>query len=437
MKIFAFKSFIIPLQIFLFGFALFGYGSISFLISGNNETRTVTIPYRIIVLLLSIIISFFHVYKLTVLSKKQYPVNIKESNVKNKKFSWIPKYILICFVLVYSFKLLEYTVYNTILTKPPEEYQMYWFAICLIPAFSFLTVEYCQFQRYLLSSYFFVSLSCILSAFGVDASIAFIAGRLDREGLSPISVSNDGTSLVLLSFFILTTNRNTFKNKHWIYFLCFFAIFLGSFMALLGGSKGPIVSLSICLILNLIFAKYSHESFLDKKIIIVYILIVTTIIACITITIDSPETQITLLKRFYTLFEGDRSTSGRIDLIDEAISLIMGNPLFGHSIEVPGERYVHNLIIDSFLSTGIFGGLYFTVLYVYGIVKSIIILKNHYLQWGWLGMIYIQYSVSVMFSGSLYSQNIFWYLIFCLVALNIDGNKEIRFYRSPYDQTSF
>jgi hypothetical protein len=428
---FSFKAFIVFLERFLFGFGLFGYGCISSFISESAVSRNVTIPYRVIILLLSLIIIFVNVFNITVRSKKEYQLNSEEHHVnnqgKNPKFYWIPKYILICFVLVYSFKLLEYTVYDaSVLVKNPEEYQLYWFGVCLIPALSFLTVKYCQSQKYLFSAYIFIYFSSLISVFSLNKSNSLIdVGRFSREGFNPISLGSDGISLVILSIFIFTMNKNTLNNKRVLYFICFFGIFLGSFIAFLSGSKGPILSLFICLIINLMFAKYNHESFFNKKIITGYIILIPLIVLLIVIITNIDQTQLALLNRIYSSFEArDASTLERVNLIDEAIPLIMSKPIFGNSIEVPGEKYVHNLIIDSFLSTGISGGLFFTFIYVYGIVKSIRILKNHYSEWGWLGMIYIQYSVAILMSGSLYASNGFWYLIFCLVGLKMNGKKK-------------
>lgn len=428
---FSFKSFIVFLEIFLFGFALFGYGCVSSFISESAVSRNVTIPYRIIILLLSLIIIFVNMFNITLRSKKEYQLNSEEHHVnnqgKNQKFYWIPKYILICFVLVYSFKLLQYTVYDaSVLVKNPEEYQIYWFGVCLIPALSFLTVKYCQFQKYLFSAYIFIYLSCLISLFSLNKVNSLIdVGRFSREGLNSISLASDGISLVILSIFILTMNKNSLNNKRVLYFISCLGIFLGSFIAVLSGSKGPILSLFICLILNLIFSKYNHESLFNKKIITGYIILIPLVLLFILIIANVDQTQLTLLNRIYMSFEGeDASTLGRINLIDEAIPLIMSKPIFGNSIEVPGENYVHNLIIDSFLSTGISGGLFFTYIYVYGIIKSIIILKNHYSEWGWLGMIYIQWAIAILISGSLYTSNVFWYLIFCLVGLKMNGKKK-------------
>jgi len=111
----------------------------------------------------------------------------------------------------------------------------------------------------------------------------------------------------------------------------------------------------------------------------------------------------------------------RNKLISLAFSSVLqnNNLLAGSGLELPsGHAYPHNLLVESLLTTGIIGALIFMVLLIGCIIKSIkILIKSD--SWGWLALIYLQYAVVGMFSGSLYASNTFWYLTFGIVCFPV------------------
>jgi hypothetical protein len=97
--------------------------------------------------------------------------------------------------------------------------------------------------------------------------------------------------------------------------------------------------------------------------------------------------------------------------------------LIGSRLELPRFGYPHNLLIEAVLSTGIIGGTLFLIMFIGCFIKSIKILINNN-PWGWLGLLYIQYAVQSLASGSLYTSNVFWHLSFILICLPLNGEKK-------------
>jgi O-antigen ligase len=112
----------------------------------------------------------------------------------------------------------------------------------------------------------------------------------------------------------------------------------------------------------------------------------------------------------------DKNT--RAYLYDLAIKLSLQYPIVGFGLELPnGEGYPHNIFLESFLALGICGGLMFILITSYTIIASLKLLATKNSQWGWLGILFIQYTIGGCSSGSLYAASSFWYLLFAVLGV--------------------
>jgi O-antigen ligase len=128
--------------------------------------------------------------------------------------------------------------------------------------------------------------------------------------------------------------------------------------------------------------------------------------------------------------------NSRLYLYSLVLEKVEKNPLFGFGLELPdGLGYPHNLILESFLALGILGGLMFIILQIYMLFQAFALLKhkNSYkAAWGWLGILFIQYFIASMSSGSIYGSYVLWYLMFAvLVIVNTD---DVQFSRIEQEQ---
>jgi hypothetical protein len=130
MKLFS----ILPFHVVVFGITLAGYGVISFLVTDISLSQVVTIPYRLLVLvlnLISILLNLGIIYS----SRRNPAVNNIKDLLGKKSIV-----ILGLFVTAYSFKMV-YEIFanpNVSLSLDPYQYPIFWFSITLIPAVNFL-----------------------------------------------------------------------------------------------------------------------------------------------------------------------------------------------------------------------------------------------------------------------------------------------------------
>jgi len=400
------------IKVFLFGFALFGYGAVSFLISDASSSRMVTIPYRAIILILSFCVILFSLNKTSQRIKKQ-----DLSLQTTASLLQIVYLIIFIFIFMYSLRLLlEISALDNLLVKPSSEYLLRWFCLCIIPGLSFLFINSKQSQSYLNCSWLFLSItSLLILQLDPQESQSFIEqGRLSTPGLNPISLAHTGVSLILISTFIFLKYN---KKKLGIAFqlICFITLFIGCYVTSLGASRGPAIALFIGLLLLFIGAIHNSTKPLKFLVIILAGLIGLASTSGLAVRIGS-----SFLYRVSGIFapgSGINPTDSlRIEWLQTSKELILDNLMLGYGLELPEVGYPHNIVVEAFLSTGIFGGIIFTFIYFYSILKALYLIFNDWVNWGWLGIIYIQYAIVVIVSGSLYNSNIFWCLLFAVIS---------------------
>ena len=400
------------IKVFLFGFAVFGYGAISFLISDASNSRRVTIPYRLIVLILSFCVILFSLNKTNQSIKQQQNTSLQTT----ASLLQIVYLILFIFVSIYSLRLLiEISALNNLLVKHSSEYALRWFGLCIIPGLSFLFINSKQSQSYLNCSWLFLSITSLLVLqYDPQESRSFIEqGRLNTPGLNPILLAHTGVSLVLISTFIFLQD----KKKLDIYFqwICFITLLIGCYITSLGASRGPAISLFLGLLLLFIGAIHNSTKPLKFLVILLAALIGLASTSGLAVRIGS-----SFLYRVSGIFapgSGINPTDSlRIEWLQTSKELILDNLMLGYGLELPEVGYPHNIVVEAFLSTGIVGGIIFTFIYLYSIVKALFLVINNWEDWGWLGIIYIQHAIAVIVSGSLYGSNIFWYLLFAVIS---------------------
>ncbi|GAX36707.1 O-antigen ligase family protein [Nodularia sp. NIES-3585] len=398
-------------KIWFFCTALFGYGIIASLVTDASNSRLLTLPYRVIILGNSILFCIFLILKnLSVTQHDRSP----RKNLRTTQELLI--FILFIFLASLSFRLIYDVGYNNVLTKEPSEYLLNWFGICLIPATTFLFLDFKKSQKYLYLSWVFLAVASSLVIPGVlqgQVSRVFIEqGRLAGEALNPISLGHQGGSLLLISLYILL-NKKYFKNKRdTILYILFLILGLG--LLIFAASRGPIIAITLCVILLLISVQKKGVNILKVFSIMIIVMIFANI--SLSLALDSGSNIVERFSSIANDFDSSRFVQ-RPELYRTAIELIAEYPIFGYALEIPVLGYPHNLILEAFLATGLLGGFLFLLLYVYAGIKALRIIMDENNSWGWLGLIYIQYAIAAMLSGALYSSYTFWYLFFAIIGL--------------------
>lgn len=119
----------------------------------------------------------------------------------------------------------------------------------------------------------------------------------------------------------------------------------------------------------------------------------------------------------YAIEEGK---TGREGLVSTGVSEFFDSPFFGSSFLLqtgiaPGI-YPHNLIVEAFMATGIIGGMIFVFIIIASVKKSFKLLKINS-EVSWISLLYFQYLIFAMFSGSIYTSDLFWVYTVLLIGM--------------------
>lgn len=226
-------------------------------------------------------------------------------------------------------------------------------------------------------------------------------GRIQLERLNPITLGHL-CSVSILVFISVLRNRSSLASR----ILSFASIILATYLLLKTGSRGPLISLTVSLI---IFGGINFFATSSSK--------VRMAIVGIGLLLSS---SLALAYSNGILFRLDATNLGmsasiRISLMTFAWEQFLSQPIFGSGlVEQVSRFYPHNLVIESFMATGIIGGVVFLMLCLLSLKRACLLLPNP--SFAIFGLFFIYYATSGMFSGAIYSVSAFW---ISLVAVNV------------------
>jgi hypothetical protein len=410
----------------IFGVTLFGYGVFAFALNNPETTQIVTIPYRAFVLISNIIIIFHRLVIPKGLSSKNKSMNKRVNSAMKITF------LAVLFMFLYSCRVI-YSVYFSIeILMLPDKFQyiLYWFFMCLIPAINFLFMDNFFSYRYMYVTWIILLLIGGSSLFlDINTSSQFSElGRLGTAAINPIALGHYATSLFLLSFYIII-NKKQYETLPAIasnILLLAGASLVGVSVTLSAASRGPLLALSSCFVILLLTNLFKNK--LNGR--IIFTLLFTIVCVVIAIVLSSNLNNQFFERIFSTADELDIVNEGsRGYLYDTSIKLFLDYPIFGFGLELPNSQgYTHNLFLESFLALGFGGGILFGIITLYTVNASIKLLISKSSQWGWVGILFIQYTIAGTSSGALYGASSFWYLMFAVLGAynSLSVNKDLK-----------
>jgi O-Antigen ligase len=398
----------------IFSLTIFGYGLFAFAVTDQN-TQAVTIPYRVLVLVINIAL-FLRDFKILNSVKKKQAVNVSPNLTKAIST------LVYLFIFTYSCRLIHsvYISNNLLLFPDKFQYILYWFFIFLVPGINFLFVDTFRSDKYFYATWIVLALIGFSSLF-LDvnsASNQFSSmGRLALAAVNPIMLGHYGTSLFLLSLYEMLNNKQHRElhpkaGSNTIFLL---TSIVGLVVALMASSRGPLLAMIICTVVMVITSQ--RKNGLNVKFLssLIALLLCFALVASFSLKEDNQ-----ILDRIYSASDEVDSSDSRSRgyLYETAVKTFLEYPLTGFGIELPnGEGYPHNLILESFLSLGICGGIVFIIITTFATISSIKLLLSKNSCWGWIGILFIQYFIAGFSSGSLYGANIFWYLLLAIIGI--------------------
>jgi len=351
------------------------------------ESRYYTIPLRIVVALSIIQI---------IISKKYSP--LRQSVI----------YIIyLWFIIFYWFKILLNSRQPD-LHIPAYEYFMYSIIYCFLPFIYYSQRKQDGDMDRLFSAIFYSGMIFSIITIIMFFRILIMDGTFDRYkiGMDPLIISYTGSSIIGICLSKLVFGNEERKP------LLLIGLIIGLCPFLIGGSRGPILTLSIPLIVALVFL-YARRL---KRKVITY-LSIFFILFLITLTIFG-DVAFSRLASISSDIEQHSGDARRLFIWEQAFSQFLEAPIFGDSIQIKGVDYPHNLSLEVLMSTGIAGFIPFITLLILGIYKSFKILKNSP-NHAWIYMFFMQSVLMGMLSGNVYSD--IWYWSGLAVVLSFDG----------------
>jgi O-antigen ligase len=251
------------------------------------------------------------------------------------------------------------------------------------------------------------------------------SGSLDSIGFGHL-----GLSLSILSICLLRSQRNNICKV-----LFFLVSIFGLFILFYGGSRGPVVAfITLLLIYIIVRKKYFAFVFL-----LIFIFLFCANYGEIKTLFESIG-SLGLGRVFdpimgYSPFSVD-VTSGRSSIYELGLDSFFSNPLTGSGFVLNDGRYVHNSVLESFMATGIVGGILFlcVVCYViFNILKCLSVPSRGVRPYDFVYYLFIQYTVYSLFSRELLTLSLFWLTLFLSAKLLLHENNAMNSYDCLFD----
>lgn len=399
---------------FVLGFV--GFQFITTLLIPNGEldnlldvSQAVTIPYRALILLLSFCLILFKF--------KKKPV---KSNLS-----------LFLFFTFWGILILR-MIYDIILMGKVEisitiQIWLYVFGIIIPFMISIVySYEFIDLNRALKWLVIIITICLTISTYTNGHLIGANAllkeeRQLGNASLNSISFGHLGGTALIISLFLMLT-----KNLGFVYkFLLFCIATLGLYNLIKAGSRGPILSIVVVLFV---------WSFLSSRNRLIAYLKILVLSITLYIFFESflgyiGDISPLLEERLrLTIYEGN--SSNRDDLFYLGWSAFLESPIFGSQFAIfnymiSGDFiYVHNIILEALMSTGILGGAMLLVVLsrcVYVSVGMITKRHNDY----WVALLFIQNLIGALLSGSVYYDTLLsGFVVFMLL---INARDQIQF----------
>lgn len=367
-------------------------------------TTLVTVPYRALILLLSLVVLFLH---LTGHRQITYFTKL-----------YIVFWILLLFRMFYDLEIRDdFFVSDSLRNK----LWLYSIGVCFISMISvLLSIRSINFKMCFWGIYLTTTISMILSLKANEALFMNDIGRLEGNvALSSISFGHSGVLGALLSLFCYKNTRSFIVKV-----LCLGIFVLGIFIMLKAGSRGPLVAFVIVILSYGISRSKNFVTLIwtvGLSVLLIYFLQ--------DYILDWIEQVSPVMRKRLELAINEYDSSGRDIILVDAINEFLDNPILGSQFAFNlngGIRYSHNIIVDAFMGLGLFGGILFVVI-CFSAVKRAIQIFNKKIENEWVAIIFLQSFLGLMLSGALYYSETFNSIIIILFSSQyMQGRKNVQ-----------
>ncbi len=377
-----------------------GYPIVAFVTTMAGVLSTpVTIGYRFVMLLLSLLIILIPIFK--------------NSFYFDKYFSF-----LLIFWFIFGCRLIwDISIFDIPRDKLHTPFYIYSYAFgnCFLPMLAVAVLPKKVDLKFIANLIYglLIVQSILVATYLIGENGLSIKVMLQRqaiEGLkgktnviNPITISKIGGSLFLFSSAMLLCIKQNFRVR----LLHFLSIILGLYLLVGGSSRGPFIFTFICL-LFILFYYFSNTDFGGK---IKLLTILFTVICGLFIYFNSIGLQykdIGVLDRIERTTK-QKKTDIREKMWKNAFDQFKSNPILGNSYrEEHYYFYPHNVFLESLMATGIIGSIFFFLATIVNFIYLFLFLRRKEIYKFIICVFGIFVFLGYTTSGSLYESTDLW-----------------------------
>lgn len=385
----------------LFACTIAGYPLISAIPQlAGIDSRAVSVPYRAIVLALALL-----VFYLSVATGRLY-----------RGAAWLP---VICFWTLYVIRIAVDSVFFPIdLRITGATYIIFAFGTCFIPMAALFALHDDDTMRLAAKYAFYFCAAATLSAIYVNyrqlslgTSDAYSSGRVSTETLNAVSLGHLGISLALLSLYF-------FRDQRLLGRIALAALtVIGLFTAAVSGSRGPILAFALSILF--VLAVWARRQPPHRVLLGVIGALVAAYILILGAYVIEDAFGFRIVTRFATILNITADQSGRVhfDQLASAVEQFIQHPIFGSALhETRSRDYPHNVVVESFMTTGVVGGFMFCAFLIWATVAAARLSRDR--AAAWIALLVVQQIVAALTSGALYLSAGMWVLGAAAIAVD-------------------
>lgn len=357
------------------------------------ESRAFSVPFRLIIIILS--------FSLWV-----------GAFLKNRIEISVTGFLFIAFWCMYLIRVVhDISNPSFIGERPQEDYILYSLGLCIIPSVGFAVKPSRRSLHLGLVAIAAVAPFVCLITLELASLRTFLVSdeRLALEMMDSIGVGHLGADVFLLGVFLFSRRvGKPMLGRIGPSLLCL----SGLALTVITGSRGPLLSL---LTVGALFSILNARKRAAALVLLALGILAVTIIG-LTLASDGfsglgEATQSLPLVQKSMRESQDIEGYTRLVFAKQAWNGFTESPLLGSSLVLPdGGEYPHNLVLESFMCTGIFGGLAFLALIIFGVKRSIVSIINKE-DGVWISLLYLEALIGSLFSGSIWGNGTFWCLL--------------------------
>jgi hypothetical protein len=238
---------------------------------------------------------------------------------------------------------------------------------------------------------------------------------------NPITMAKFGSIAFILGFSNIIFNPSTTIRLR---IICLFLCGSGILFIILGGSRGPLIAFILGVLL-FIYYYFKITALTQMKVLKIITYTITIILTLNIILIPKINVKDTaLLYRMEKTFFSESSVEDPREVSwNSAIEQFLHNPHVGDQMfDAVYWQYPHNVILEAFMATGIFGGTIFLIIYLIALINLLNFKKDPYALIT-LAPVSIITLVGSMFSGGLYFNPELWGVLAVLLGYQVKNDQ--------------